>query len=303
MATTAAYWTKNIIRPLFRVKCYQRSSRLCLHLSTKLHNGGEVEEMDQLQKNPYYSKYADKISKLQKTSPQEFLNRLASVEENEKSKPSGESNKEREFSLPTQPKSALANQASMKKEKKLEDVMKIDLIKDKSTEEISALWKAHFGAKECLSAVIPVATFRKFKEMYEIHKTFLLALPRKNGYEFFVVQFLGNEAHFTSLINFQAFNENAPECLTLVHYTDVAESKDIVLMVGEFDGNSLSLQEAQCLANQVEMYYCNPSESKKSLLETFTFKPQDFKHQDLVDQLENLSLLTESMDLSAKAKK
>ena len=64
-----------------------------------------------------------------------------------------------------------------------------------------------------------------------------------------------------------------------------------------------SLQEAQCLANQVEMYYCNPSESKKSLLETFTFKPQDFKHQDLVDQLENLSLLTESMDLSAKAKK
>ena len=52
-----------------------------------------------------------------RTSPQEFLNRLASVEENEKSKPSGQSNKEREFSLPTQPKSALANQASMKKEK------------------------------------------------------------------------------------------------------------------------------------------------------------------------------------------
>ena len=66
--------------------------------------------------------------------------------------------------------------------------MKIDLIKDKSTEEISALWKAHFGAKECLSAVIPVSTFRKLKEMYEIHKTFLLALPRKNGYEFFIVQ-------------------------------------------------------------------------------------------------------------------
>ena len=55
-----------------------------------------------------------------------------------------------------------------------------------------------------------------------------------------------------------------------------------------------SLQEAQCLANQVEMYYCNPSESKKSLLEKFTFKPQEFKHQDLVDQLENISLLTEN---------
>ena len=62
---------------------------------------------------------------------------------------------------------------------------------------------------------------------------------------FHFIQFLGNEAHFTSLINFQAFNENAPECLTLVHYTDVAESKDIVLMVGEFDGNSLVSHDQQ----------------------------------------------------------
>ena len=26
-----------------------------------------------------------------------------------------------------------------------------------------------------------------------------------------ILQFLGNEAHFTSLINYQAYNENAPE--------------------------------------------------------------------------------------------
>jgi len=266
-----------------------------------LRNGGEAEEMDDLQKNPYYAKYADKISKLQNTSPQEFLTRLSKVEDSKKAEASGGS-KERDFSMPTKPKSGLASQVSMKKEKKLDDVMKMELIKDKSTEEISSLWKAHFGAKECLCAVIPSDTFHHMKEVYDIHKTFLMPLPRKNGYEFFVVQFLGNEAHFTSLINFQAFNENAPECLTLVHYTDVSESKNIVLMQGEFDGNSLSLQEAQCLANQVEMYYCNPSESKKRLLETFTFKPQEFKHQDLVDQLENISLLTEPTS-STKSKK
>ncbi len=54
------------------------------------------------------------------------------------------------------------------------------------------------------------------------------------------------------------------------------------------------MQEAQCLASQVEMYYCNPSESKRSLLNTFTFKPEEFKYQDLVAQMENISLLTES---------
>ena len=88
-----------------------------------------------------------------------------------------------------------------------------------------------------------------------------MPLPRKEGYEFVVVQFSGNEAHFTTLINFQAFHENAPECLNMIHYEELAETKgiksilkivkqqviflssffriDIVLMVGEFDKNVL----------------------------------------------------------------
>ena len=109
-----------------------------------------------------------------------------------------------------------------------------------------------------------------------------------------MVQFAGGkEAHFTTLINFQAYKENAPECLTLYHYTDLMdEGKDIVLMEGRYDSNVLTTQEAQCLANQVEMYYCNPSPEKRKLLETFTKTPDQFKHVDLVAQLENISLLT-----------
>jgi ATP synthase F1 complex assembly factor 1 len=34
---------------------------------------------------------------------------------------------------------------------------------------------------------------------------FLFPLPRKNGYEFVLMQFSNNEAHFTTLINYQAF--------------------------------------------------------------------------------------------------
>jgi hypothetical protein len=33
--------------------------------------------------------------------------------------------------------------------------------------------------------------------------------------------------------------ENAPECLSLVHYTELMESKGIVLMAGEYDKNTL----------------------------------------------------------------
>ena len=46
------------------------------------------------------------------------------------------------------------------------------------------------------------------------------------------------------------------------------------------------------VANQVEMYYCNPSQEKRQLMDTFTHKPEQFKHSDLIAQVENISLLT-----------
>ena len=83
----------------------------------------------------------------------------------------------------------------------------------------------------------------------------------------------GKEAHFTTLINYQAYKENAPECLTMVHYTDLLEKQGIVLMVGNFDKNFLTIQEARCLANMVEMYYCNPSKVNYHLFEFGALNP------------------------------
>ena len=84
-----------------------------------------------------------------------------------------------------------------------------------------------------------------FQERFEEFNTFLFPLPRDQGYEFFVVQFLGKEAHFTSLINYQAHKENAPECLNMMHYTELANTKGIVLMVGEYDKDNLVRNEMQ----------------------------------------------------------
>ena len=39
------------------------------------------EEMDKLQNNPYFDKYKEKIAKLQQTSPEEFMSRVAAMEE------------------------------------------------------------------------------------------------------------------------------------------------------------------------------------------------------------------------------
>ena len=93
----------------------------------------------------------------------------------------------------------------------------------------------NYHNQDAVAAVIPVETYKIMQERFKEFNTFLFPLPRDMGYEFIVVQFLGHEAHFSTLINYQAHKENAPECLSMVHYTELAEEKGIVLMVGEYD--------------------------------------------------------------------
>lgn len=67
--------------------------------------------------------------------------------------------------------------------------------------------------------------------------------------------------------------------------------KGIVLMRGEYDTKVLTAQEAQCLVNELQMFYCIHNEAKLQLLETFTKKPDEFKHMDLIKEVENIQLL------------
>ena len=39
------------------------------------------------------------------------------------------------------------------------------------------------------------------------------------------------------------------------------------------------------------MYYCNATPEKLALLEAFTEKPSEFRHMDLVSQMESISLV------------
>lgn len=89
--------------------------------------------------------------------------------------------------------------------------------------------------------------------------------------------------------SFQVHKENAPECLNIALYTEL-RGKGLVLMRGEYDTKVINGQEAQCLANQLQMYYSQQSESKLALLESFTNKPEQFKHMDVIEELNNLKI-------------
>lgn len=61
-------------------------------------------------------------------------------------------------------------------------------------------------------------------------------------------------------------------------------------MRAEYDVNVINAQEAQCLANQLQLYYSQNNQSKLNLLEKFTHEPDNFKHMDVIKELENLSI-------------
>ncbi|XP_037954715.1 ATP synthase mitochondrial F1 complex assembly factor 1-like isoform X1 [Teleopsis dalmanni] len=264
------------------------------------------EKLEKLKdKNPYYEKYAQKLANLQQTSPEEFLERVGKVVEPIKGGKSqtrySKASKKyvQDFkSMPCRTYEELLNPKKPRElqpeaeipYKKLTDIMKLELIQDKNADEISKIWFEYHKTKNVLAATLSVGQYESLMERAKLFPVFLLPLPRSEGFEFIMLQFAANAVHLTPLLAYQVHAENAPECLTLVHYTEMKD-KGIILMRGEYDSKVLSGQEAQCLANELQMFYCKNDENKLKLLETFTKRPQEFKHMDLIKEVENIQLV------------
>mgnify|MGYP004594969881 CR=1 FL=1 len=189
---------------------------------------------------------------------------------------------------PKAPKSQSESSAEIP-HKKLSDIMKVELLENATAQEISKIWLEYHQTKDVLAATLTVEQFDTLMARAKENPLFLLPLPRSEGFEFIMLQFAANTVHFTPLLAYQVHAENAPECLTIVHYTEMRD-KGVVLMRGEFDAKVVSAQEAQCLANELQMFYVKNDESKQKLLETFTKRPDEFKHMDLIKEVENIQL-------------
>ncbi|XP_076880724.1 ATP synthase mitochondrial F1 complex assembly factor 1 [Brachyhypopomus gauderio] len=246
-----------------------------------------VKKDPELEENPYYSKYEEKIKRLRSTKPQEYNARVEKRSEIRK-EPVGHS-KQAEFIKRLDleiHKQQKAGGGGFTKSKTLGSILNLDMVHDKSGTEIGELWMHYFSTKDTISAVIPGSTFEKMISRAKSCPMFLYALPQKEGYEFFIGQWAGQELHFTSLINVQTLGENAPSQLVLYHYSDLQKDKDIVLMTAEMDGKFITVHQAQCLANQVQLFYAAQRHETVQLVETFNHRPADFKHMSVIAELE-----------------
>ncbi|XP_062995318.1 ATP synthase mitochondrial F1 complex assembly factor 1 isoform X2 [Elgaria multicarinata webbii] len=172
------------------------------------------------------------------------------------------------------------------KNKTLDSILNVEMMKRKKPEEIKQIWKQYFSGEDTVYAVIPGKTFDLMWKRIQNCPSFLYALPRKEGYEFFVGQWSGAELHFTSLINIQTQADAAPSQLILYHYPELQEEKGIVLMTAEMDSKFLSVAEAQCLASQVQLFYATERQETFRLVEAFNHQPDEFKYMSVISELE-----------------
>ncbi|XP_044297272.1 ATP synthase mitochondrial F1 complex assembly factor 1 isoform X2 [Varanus komodoensis] len=172
------------------------------------------------------------------------------------------------------------------KNKTLDSILNVEMMKQKKPEEIKQIWKQYFSGEDTVYAVIPGKTFDVIWKRVQKCPSFLYALPRKEGYEFFVGHWSETELHFTSLINIQTLAEAAPSQLILYHYPELREEKGIVLMTAEMDSKFLNVAEAQCLASQVQLFYATERQETFRLVETFNHQPDEFKYMSVIGELE-----------------
>ena len=63
-----------------------------------------------------------------------------------------------------------------------------------------------------------------------------------------------------------------------------------------------SSSEARCLANQVELYYSRPSDSRLELMTKFTKAPTLFSHDDLIKEVNNIQIVDAESTQEAEVK-
>lgn len=236
--------------------------------------------------NPYYKKYADKIKELERQNPEKFKRRQDEVSQNEVPTKTSE--------VKQHPNDAQGDSQDDRRSQQEPTYVRpskfdADAIRElrsrcKTTSELADAWKSLHAERDAVCAVIPSSVYDTIRERARDYPVFLYPLPRNGGYEFVLSQFVGDQCHMTPLANYQRHGSEAPACLALSYWTQLASREEgaVVLMSGEYDAKVIGPAEAQCLVNQLQLYYGKNELKKKLLLWNFNREPRSFNHEALI---------------------
>ncbi|ODQ67955.1 ATP11-domain-containing protein [Nadsonia fulvescens var. elongata DSM 6958] len=179
------------------------------------------------------------------------------------------------------------------------DVEKISL---HNAKEIELIWRArHAETKKSLCAILEPATFERLYKTSRQNPMFVLPLPREGqGIEMHFAQWSfinDNTVHclITTLGDFQLHGEYAKPHTTIMLHTDLADSKNIVLMNGAVEADShITAEEGQFLVFVLQKFYgaINSDATgarRAQMLRDFTAGSSNFNVDLLIEEAQNMS--------------
>lgn len=248
----------------------------------------------ELEQNAFYEKYKQKLKQKQSESPEEFDAKLQEIQAAKQIEleqlrkdlapppPVDENGEPRSGAIPgTWPP------------KSLHDIMKVDLLKDKTPEQIELIWKEYHVSKDCVFGVVKESDYEYLMEKARVCPVFVYPLPRQDGFEFILSQFNGKDVYFTPLIMYQTQKDKALSCLTLTHFQELKQDKGVVLMAGQYNSDILTKNEALILVKQMTMYYSQPGVERFNLIRLFNHMPEKFHYQEIISEYKKLKKMLE----------
>ncbi|XP_060559443.1 ATP synthase mitochondrial F1 complex assembly factor 1-like [Ruditapes philippinarum] len=241
---------------------------------------------DDISSNPFFNRYKEKLKHMQEENPEEYESRLQEMRE--KLKPKKQVTPEKPPSQRTEPapRKDIPGFSGPKTwpPKSLDEIMKLELVKDLDAKAVTQLWQEYHLAKDCIFAVFPAEHYDELITKSTLNPHFIFTLPKGDGYEFYLCQFSGKDVYFTPLAMYQLIKESAPPCLTVAHFPELKDDKGIVLMAGEYDDSIIKKSEALNLVKQMTLYYGKEAGERYTLVRTFHKNPENFQYMDIIEQ-------------------
>jgi ATP synthase F1 complex assembly factor 1 len=155
----------------------------------------------------------------------------------------------------------------------LDEVVKLDLLQNESTEKIQEIWQEfHDNKDEVIGAYWTADEYRSFQKTGEKAAMFVFPVTRDDGHFVMLSQVQEKHCILTMLDEYKLDPVNAQPWMALTFYDDLAEDKDVVLVRGDVSVPKLTENEGKRLWGNVKHFYLKEAEE----VDNFNNNPNEF---------------------------
>lgn len=165
--------------------------------------------------------------------------------------------------------------------KRLDDIMKLDTIRNASPEDVTRIWNDYHIGRGHVSAVMSTPLYSKLLQRSKEHPLFVLPVARPKGFVSMLLQAQMPHLLFTGLEDYKARGAEAAPYFVATHYDELSQSHGLALIRGDVVlPSQLADEEAKRLLQLAHAFYLD--DSKFRLVRTFNKESQDFDFKDVL---------------------